>query len=1283
MTRTWTASQSHAIDARGQALLVSAGAGSGKTSVLVERVIRLIQSEGGDIDRLLIVTFTEAAAAEMKERIGAALRKAMQEQRNSEPVARQLHLLERASISTLHSFCTQVIRRAGVQSPIGPGFRVGDESETGMLRELTLDQLLEEQFAEKQSSFLDFVECYGGMTGDREVRSWILRLYQFARSQPQPVAWLEGHVERLRVSATGNLQAAHFATAFFAALQETLQFAHQWLLRALAVARRPGGPHAYEKVLIADLQRMEYTLQATEDHDFEGLRQAITSPFARIPADKESDPSLREQAQNARNRAKKLVSGLRSGICARSELELMRDLAATTPHITALKDLTLAFHTRYEQAKQERGLVDFADLEHFAYEALTKTDGTRSAAAQEWSQRFDQVMVDEYQDTSPIQDAIIRCVLQADDINLFQVGDVKQSIYRFRMAEPQLFLDKYDAYGQGKGGKRIDLQENFRSRSAIVGAVNALFGQLFTPAFGGLAYDEHARMQEGAVYPEVVGDTPTLTGPVEVLLIERDPTCESDESVESDPAHVDVALTTADNDEQESAESDGAADTGSALLRADSEELSACEQEARVIAHKLLNLHSEKTLVWRSDQGQYTPFCWHDAAVLLRANAGRVETMMRVFRQFGIPVSGDADSGRYAGYEMRVVLSLIDVIDNPRQDIALASVLRSSIGGFSSVDLAHIRVASAGDLYTALRLSATSQAVPPAVRERVQLFNVQLDEWRTYARRHSAGDTLAYVLRVSGLQDYVHGLAGGAARLASVQAFIGQARLYDQVEQGGLSGFARYVQTHQSLGADAGGASAGGEADAVRIMTIHKSKGLEFPVVFVAALNKRFQQARGEGAIVLHRTLGFGPEAVDLSRRERYPTVASLALAAQGRREEMAEEARVLYVALTRARERLILVGCDRQLEQRQMDWRELAFGEIGGAASESNHVMSGTSLPQTVLMGARSYLDWLMPALSRLPAIQAAELFRVTVVTKLPVSTGEERLDSKMDFAQVARLETDALQWSVATGFRSAPRDLSNVPQLWTPELEDRRPIPVKWSVTELKRALTERDQQRSTGDQDDLALSTEAPWLKRNLTLVDVQPQFLHSKATVRLTGAARGTAFHRLMQRIELSSELVDPTAVCAQAERLTASGVLSKEDWDRDLLHAVAAFFRSTLGQQLLDHSADVRREVPFTMAVPVTDLPMEDSAWQGEGETGVADRRVIVQGTIDCLLIRADGILVIDYKTDRLRSDDDLTNAIVRYRPQLELYAKAAERALGLPVNAHYLYFVERAQAVAL
>ncbi len=1360
--RVWSRAQEQAITARGGAVLVSAGAGSGKTSVLVERVKRLVLVDSLDIDRILIVTFTEAAAAEMRARIADALREAVAQRPSDAHLARQLHLLDRAAISTLHSFCLQVIRSAALELPVDPGFRIADDEEAGMLRFGVLERLLDDRMRSGSESFLAFADRYGGSHRDARLGPLILELYDFTRSQPHPGDWLDTAVARSEQDATLTLSTVSFAAELFASFEHALRFAMELTGEAMNICAREEALASYARTLQSDADLVAAALQCVLRRDYEGLRTAVAKPFSRLAQAPDADDWAKERVKQLRGQAKQAVVDMAERLAARSETDLLADLAETAAHLRVLAQLASGFASAYQEAKRRRGCVDFADLEHMAYHVLDggrEGESGQSSLARQFAQRFEAILVDEYQDTSPIQDAILSLVARADPSNEFQVGDVKQSIYRFRMAEPNLFLRKYDLYARGQGGRRIDLQDNYRSREGVVDAVNFLFGQLFAPVLGGIVYDARARMRAQASYPPVDRGL-SLAGAVELHLIDRAVEDAQDSAGEmSDAAGggSDAGRETpwSAGGMRESAggmrESAGGMresgvetpwSAGGALeeTRGADEEaplagddavgsLSAIEMEAQVIGQRLLELHRRQVLVWRPEAGVYQPVRWRDMVVLLRSRAGRAEPMLRVFRQLGIPVHGESDSGYYTGLEMRLALALLDAVDNPLQDIALASVLRSPMCGFRTSDLAALRPYSKAGMYQAVRRCAsadrgTLSAAAAALADRASVFCDRLQRWRTFVRSHSVKDSVTHLLTDSGLVDFVTALSGGAVRLANLRALQRQAAAYDELYEGGFSGFVAFLRDHQMREGDAGSARTLGEnEDVVRVMTIHKSKGLEFPVVCVADLGKRFRLRDGDRAIRFHRTLGLCADRVDLQRKERWTTAAAMAIDAAEQRERLAEEARILYVALTRARERLILVGSMRNLQATWSGWVDRAGAQTGTDAGPQVTAPAGTRteaqaehrpLQASLLLRAKRCLDWIGPAVYRFAA-EGSPLFAV--------SLWGDAFDRPTPQSATADMDADTVDWRAVSELRAGAIDsLYTVDQTARQVLADavaehiwldegaKVDAPAKMSVTEWKNNWQDADLEEGRQDGGASLLTASRASLER--------PQFIQRERA--LTGAERGTLFHVAMQRVSLAQNLADEAVAAQELSVVAERGYLPKQHVGAVSPLEIAAFFQSPLGQLMLQAPERVRREVSFTMAAPVSRLaalrsdrsgqfggadeaaesghfeecrevgeagePFEslESTESGKGGRsdcldGVEYERVLVQGTVDCLIINEDGVILLDYKTDHVYGDS--MEAAKRYELQVELYREAIERAYGRPVQAVYLYFSSVRQTV--
>ncbi|WP_325176726.1 helicase-exonuclease AddAB subunit AddA [Paenibacillus alkalitolerans] len=1280
---TWTDEQWRAITERGSHLLVAAAAGSGKTAVLVERIIRTVADEESpiDIDRLLVATFTNAAAAEMRHRLRDALDKALSSRPGSRHLRRQLALVGRASITTLHSFCLEVVRRYAHLTELDPAFRIANETEAALLRQEALEAVFEEAYggSEEGSAFWQLSERFGGERGDEALYRLTERLFDFSRSHPFPELWLEEAVQAFRVESEGDLPPGH---PWLASLEKDVRLELEGvaaaLRRAKTLSQRPAGPGAYAENLQDDMTGVEKLLHALEAGGWHGLQQAVAegvdaSAFGRLkPQRGDVDALLLERVKSLRQEAKERLAALKDQLLTRTLEEYAKELAALAPMMDELVRLTMRFGEAYRERKAEKGLVDFTDLEHACLQVLRDPASTPdrlvpTEAALAYREQFVEVYVDEYQDTNAVQETILRLVSRGDTPeetragNRFMVGDVKQSIYRFRLAEPGLFLHKYKTYGTEKddrgtpaAGVRIDLARNFRSRREVVDAVNFVFRQTMHETAAELDYDERAELVCGASYPE--GD-PIHDLSADLVLIDRSP-----ETDQGGGRNYDRADSEEDGDDNTADEADGTADWNAA------------DMEARVIGQTVARLMGRTGLppmqVFDKSAGGTRDLMFRDIVILLRADKSWAPAFLEGLRQYGVPAYAELGGGYFQALEVETVISVLQTIDNPLQDIPLAATLRSPMFGFSAEELGKIRIIGGkeGSLYdsvgavAALREPADETAA--ALRDKAARFLTTLEPWRTAARQGTLADLILRIYRETGYADFVGGLPGGAQRQANLRALYDRTRQYEATSFRGLFRFLRFIERLRDSGADLGAAPALGETeDVVRIMSIHKSKGLEFPVVFVAGLGKSFNRSDEREPFLIHKELGFGPRFVDAELGVAYPTLPQLAIRRRLRAEALAEEMRVLYVALTRAKEKLILVGSAKGLGKRMEAW--------GTAAAED-----GPTLPAYAVARASSYLDWLIPALLRHPAseelrsrfgiaVEGSEIrdgsrFRLAAV--LPESLAE---------AAVAREKTE--QW-----IDNAIRQGLPVPDDWTASDTDvarrlgwryDRPaaaaLYAKTSVTEWKRRMEE----------DDTDISHPAA-MARISAVPARRPRFLERRG---LTPVERGVAYHCVMQHLPLRAGLSSGD-VDAFLSDLVMRELLTAEQRESIDPEAVCRFIETEAGERLL-RSNRVYRELPFSVGLPAS-IVYGHEAGGFILDTETAREPVLVQGVIDCLFEEDGGFVLIDYKTDRVW-ENRLEQLQERYRLQLQVYAEAVSMSLGRNVLAKYLYFFDGGRLLKL
>lgn len=968
----WTDEQWRAIIEKGDNLLVAAAAGSGKTSVLVERIIRRISDVNNavGVDQLLVVTFTNAAAAEMRHRIGDALRQALDSDPTSAHLRKQLVLLQRATITTLHSFCLGLLRQYYFMVELDPGFRIADQMEAELLRQDVLEEKFE-QWYESDESFAALADVMVESQDDEALMGLFMRLFDFSQSHPHPERWLKDAADMFANTQVEELHESPWVVTLSGAISLELSALESQVKKAIALAEEPDGPGAYVPLLQQELSLINQAKCATEQgwNQLDDSMRSIT--FGRLPAVKDADPLIKEQIQKLRNGAKDKIKKLLEEYFTMTPEQYTADLQRMAPYMQTLARLVSEFKQAFRQAKQERALVDFSDLEHLALRILQQEqeDGSfvPSAIAMQLQEQFAEVLVDEYQDINLVQETILQLVSRKETAevaaNRFMVGDVKQSIYRFRLAEPNLFMQKYDSYetNQEKDpfapkeqdaplelkGKRIDLAANFRSRKEVVDAVNYIFRLVMTPRVGEITYDQAAELIGRASYPEIEPEQLA----VEVHLIDRT----GFESEESNSGQVSERTST------NSIGSIDSYDTEVEALPTLEEEASVAQLEARLIAKRIKEwlepgVGGQPLLVFDKKTQGMRPLEYRDIVILLRATAGWGQAIADECKQAGIPIYVEQNQGYFSANEVDIIMSLLRVIDNPKQDIPLTAVLRSPLIGLSEEDLALIRVLTpTGPFYQAVEqyVMAEEEQLNRVVMAKLRRFYRMVQGWRTRGRRSSVAELLSDIYTETGYVDYVASLENGSQRQANLRALYDRAKQYEATSYRGLFRFLRFIDRMQEQENDLGEARTITESEnVVRLMTIHKSKGLEFPVVFVAGMGKQFNQSDMKGRFLLHKDLGFGPQVADAVLRLRYPSLAFLGIRQRLKLEMLAEEMRVLYVALTRAREKLILVGSAKDLSKSAIAWC---------SQSTDKETLSDEDLVQ-----AKGYLDWIGRALVR-----------------------------------------------------------------------------------------------------------------------------------------------------------------------------------------------------------------------------------------------------------------------------------------------------------------------------
>lgn len=1208
----WTEEQLQAIEARGCDLLVSAAAGSGKTAVLVERIIQRITVDQPpmDIDRLLVVTFTKAAASEMSQRIGGAIVKKLEQEPQNLHLQNQLTLLARADIKTIHAFCLQTIREYYHLLDIDPAVRTGDPGEIKLLQQEVLEDYFEELYEKQDEVFFQLLETFGEETKDSRLKELLLQLYNFAQGYPDPVKLLLEMAEQFHLKDGETVDTCKWMPIIRESIKGGVAFARELLERAMGLAASTSGFEAYLECMEKEAQGLEQLEEALPFGYGKWRMAFLQTEFQRLPSYRGEEKELAEDIKSLRNEAKDIRSKLGETYFSFSEEMQVELLCALYPVAKGLAVLVDGFLQRFLDSKKEKLVIDFHDYEHFCLQILVEKGSTvghviPTAAALEIQKRYDEIMIDEYQDSNMVQEMILAAVSgeSGGKNNRFMVGDVKQSIYRFRLAMPQLFNEKYHTYPLEEGGKcrRIILSKNFRSRKNILDGANFLFRQLMSKDFGDVEYNDEAALYAGAVFPDT---QISHGGENEVILVESQSLLEEEGMGELD-------------------------------------ELNRRQLEAMAIADKIKTMMAEGFCVVDKESGAYRPLEFRDISILLRSMKNWGSILDDVFGQAGLPYYAETAEGYYDVPEVDTVLNLLRLLDNPRQDIPLISVLHSPLYGLSGDELMQMRLNGGNGLFFDCIQGYLHQGDDSELKEKLQGFIGDLAKWRGRVKELTLHELLHYLYEESGYYDYVGMTAGGSLRQANLRLLLEKAEQFEQGSHKGLFFFIRYVEDMKTAEAESASAKLQSEGEnLIRVMTIHKSKGLEFPVVFVADCGKQFNEMDVRAAVLTHQEWGFGMDYKDLQRRAVYRTLSKTALAEVIRLENLAEELRVLYVALTRAKEKLILTGTVKDLEKAVKKWADGAEGKKD-------------RLSVFRLRRSKSYLDWMMPALLRHPdAKWLREQFGVSHGVKVFLeepsvwsfqrkTRGDILLQMEEKKAQSEEQENYFALWDTETDFSGSRDELFSLLQWQYPYLKATS-LPSKLSISEVKR----RNMEEITGEP---VFST-----------VEIKlPQVLEREGA--LTATEIGTAMHAVMEYADFHQEY-DAERLESLLEEMLKKGRLSEKEFGALRKNELLVFFNSSLAERIRNCDG-VAKERPFAMLMAAKEL------FWGTEYADVEDM-VLLNGIIDCYFMEGDNLILLDYKSDRIFDEEALRK---RYEIQLQLYRRALEQALGKRVTEVYIY----------
>lgn len=1221
----WTKEQEQVIALRGCHILVSAAAGSGKTAVLVQRILSKIMDEQHpvDIDRLLIMTFTRAAAGEMRERICTALEEAIYEDPDNEHLQRQMSLLHTAQITTIDGFCAHIIRNYFHLIELDPGYRIADEGEIKLLQEDVLDELLEKYYQEKQEDFLCFAESYSSGKSDERIRQMILDLYYAAMSHPDPQEWLQACLQPYQISSVEELAGQEGMKLLWEMTDGYLEEAKGLVREAGEICRQPGGPYHYEEAVLQDADFVEQLQSDVMSRDYESIKQDLEYvSFARLSNKKASDvePEKKENVKQLRDDLKRILQDLGKTFFAQTQEEFLQILQMTLPVMKVFVKLVRDFHEMFSMKKREKNLLDFTDMEHLALEILMQPGEhgrEMSQAARELSEKYEEVLVDEYQDSNLVQEILANCVSGwvNQRKNIFMVGDVKQSIYRFRLARPELFMEKYKKYSLEEGEeRRIDLHKNFRSRPQVLECVNYLFRQIMGEDLGGISYDDAAALYPGADFPDGAREEFLKT---EVLLIEKD-TEELQEEV-----HLQNVQ----------------------------------EMEALAVAHSILQIVGKEKILDKKT-GAYRPAEYGDIAILLRTAAGWTETFQEILLSRGIPAYSMSKTGYFSALEIVTILDFLRICDNPLQDIPLAGILYSPIVDCSAEEMALVRSAFLeGFLYEGVCQYAEREELETEeeriLRKKLQNFLKLLEQCRSLAVYTPIHQLIQQILKLSGYGDYARALPGGEQRSANLHMLVEKAMDYEKTSYRGLFHFVRYIESLQKYEVDFGEVNLQGtHGGAVQIMTIHKSKGLEFPIVYVAGLGKNFNFQDMNAGVLIHPELGLGADGIVPEKRLKIPSLYKQMIRCQMLKDSLGEELRILYVALTRAKEKLILSGSIEHLGQHLKNAQRFCRREE-------------QLLPVAMRMKCRNYWGYLLPALASHPCMN--ELYRQYEIPEfIPESAESSCAPFEVKVVTAFDLAGDEVWNQAETQMKE--EKLKN----WDPEqvyhkkirqeLEERfhyqyphghlKEIPVKVSVSELNKRQYQEESEKE-----------EALFYERDV--IPLIPRFMaEQEDTDTLCPAMiRGSAYHCLMEWLDYS-HADSQEQILMQMENLQKAGKMQEHEAECISVKAVLKFISSPLGQRMRQAAEEGRlyREQPFMILREACAVSPE---WPQE-------EQILIQGIMDAYFAEGEELVLVDYKTDRVfRDGEELLRK--RYGAQLEDYAQALEQTLKKKVKEKVIY----------
>ncbi|MEG1311219.1 MAG: helicase-exonuclease AddAB subunit AddA [Romboutsia sp.] len=1237
----WTIEQQAVIDSRDCNLLVAAAAGSGKTAVLVERIIQIITDKDNpiDIDKLLVVTFTNAAASEMRERVGDAIGKALDKDPENKHLQSQLVLLNKASITTIHSFCLEVIKSNFHKINLDPNFRIGDTTECTLLKQEAIEEVFEQLYTEQDKGFLNLVESYAERRGDSNLADIILSIYNFAMASPNPKEWLEVSAERFNIDDSFKFSESIWAKAILDTVRIEVNGMEITMIKALKNLEGIEELETYLEKFKSDYNSVVRIVDACNKSWNETFKTMSTIKFEnytkgvkRIPKDSPSYiADIKKKADDIRKKAKKSVDTMIASTFSKSNEDINDEIKHLYSVSKSISATVIKFEEAYDNKKREKGIIDFNDIEHFALKILTIKDqdgkDIPSDTALVYRDKFYEIFIDEYQDSNLVQEVLLSTIANIKTPNRFMVGDVKQSIYRFRQAKPEIFLRKYAKYDieKGKLNRKIMLYKNFRSRQEVVDCANYIFENTMSTNIGEIDYNEGERLNLGAIFKENEKEKVIVGGPSEVHIMQSN-----------------IKSEYSDGDDKESSEDE-------------EEAVDNIQLEARMVGKIIKNLmHPQKDgkiqMVYDKKLDDYRPIQFKDIVILLRATSAWAPVFTDELMDMDIPTYADTGIGYFDTIEIKTIISLLQVIDNPMQDIPILAVLKSPICGFTPEELIDIRIEdNQNSFYEALEIFSKKDYEKS---NKCIEFLSKLEDYKEKSLYMSTDEFLWYLYTKTGYYAYVGALPGGSQRQANLKILFERAKQFEETSFKGIFNFINFISKLKKSNTDMGSAKTLGEnANVVRVMSIHKSKGLEFPIVICSGMGKNFNTQDFKKDILYHHELGYGPQVVDYERRISYPSIVKEALKTKINLENLSEEMRVLYVAFTRPKEKLIITGSTGDIEKSLKSW--------------SNGINGNETISQYKILKAKGFLDWIMPSILKHKDLgnlrEMAEIdidsidnhssnWNAKIWYKDDVVIDKKESDEKKDIKEIIE-----------------HLDISKSDSKYYEEIKEKLDYkypykacvtkPASISVTEIKKIQNNHEEEYS---KDIFASQIN---LKKPLFMQE-------SQSKDKITGAEKGTIVHLVMEILDFN-KVSSIGEIEEQIKAFVSKGIITTKQSSIINSYKIYKFFKSEIGKRMLK-SKFVKKEQAIYAQIKMKDVYRYEEFIKEDEFEKYDEESLMIRGIIDAYFEEDEKIIIVDYKTDFV-NEENKNGVVNRYKKQLSLYAEVIKELTGKEVKEKYIY----------